>query len=151
IFKLTQLRYGLDAVVGRLLQLMREQLDQSARSFEYVLLDCPPDISALTEVSIRLADLVIVPTIPDFLLTFGLQAFCNSLWKGPVGEGSSLPRPKKLPHVLVTRRRPIREHARIIQMIRNEVTATDPAFIPLNAEVPEAAAIAEALGKAGAQ
>lgn len=151
IFKLTQLRFGLDAVVGRLLLLMRDELARSARSYEYVLVDCPPDISALTEVSIRLADLVIVPTIPDFLSTFGLQAFCNSLWKGPLAERTSLPRPKKLPHVLMTRKRPTKEHARIAQIIRNERLANDPAFVPLSIEIPESAAIAEALGKAGTE
>jgi len=149
IFQLISLNYGFNAIVGRLLLLIQEQLRQSAISYDYVLIDCPPDISALTEVSIRLADLVIVPTIPDFLSTYGLQAFCNSLWRGPLAQQSSLPPPKRLPHVLVTRRRSTREHARTLIKMQNERFAADPAFQLLRTEVPETAAIPEALSKTG--
>jgi chromosome partitioning protein len=113
-----------------------------------VLIDCAPGISALTEASIRLADLVIVPTIPDYLSTAGLQAFCNSFWKGsrlarPVANGSTKPR------VLITRRRQTREHHLYVEKMRNERRADEPAFVTFKTEVPETTAIAEALGKTG--
>ena len=149
IFQLIGLNYGFSAIVERLLLLIQQQLRQSAASYDYILIDTPPDISALTEVSIRLADLVIVPTIPDGLSTYGLQAFCNSLWRGPLAQQSSLPPPKRLPHVLVTRRRQTREHARTLIKMQNERFAPDPAFQLLQTEVPEAAAIPEGLSKTG--
>ena len=115
--------------------------------YDYVLFDCAPGISVMTEVSIRLANLVIVPTIPDFLSTYGLNSFCSNLWRGPVADRSNLKKPKKPPHVLITRRRPIREHDRTSERLRAEAAKDDPKFSVFRTEIMERAAIAEALGK----
>jgi chromosome partitioning protein len=150
IFTLTKQKYGLDAIVGRLFHVMKEQLAHSVRNYDYILVDCPPGISAVTEASIRLADLVIVPTIPDFLSTYGLQSFCRSVWAGEMPRRTSLQHSNdRLPYVLITRKRPINEHSRIIQVIRNERTAKEPSFHSFETIIPEAAEVTKALGKAG--
>jgi chromosome partitioning protein len=148
IYKLTKLKFDLNAIVNRLLEIMRDQLKSTKRSFNYTLMDCAPGISALTEVSIRLADLVIVPTIPDALSTFGLQAFCKSLWTGPMANRSPLRKPNH-PHVLITRRRNINEHTKTATKIRNEYSSSRPSFAVFRTEIPERAAISGALGKIG--
>lgn len=149
IFDLTKQDFGLNAVVGQLFRIMREHLGREKRRFDYILLDCAPGISALTEVSIRVADLVIVPTIPDFLSTYGLQAFCASLWKGPIAKSSELSAPRNPPKVLVTRRRKTVEQDKTAAVMRNESKADRPSFELYKIEVPEAAAIAAALAKTG--
>lgn len=146
IIALTERKFGFNAIVGHLYRLLKRQLKESQTPFSYVLIDCAPGISALTEASIRMADLVIVPTIPDFLSTAGLQAFCNSFWKGsrwasPVSNHSSMPR------VLITRKRPTHEHNDYAARMRNERTKQDPSFSAFKTEIPEAIAIAQALGK----
>src|SRR5262245_16104721 len=75
IFDFAQRGYGVNASVGRIFRLMKIQLERAAGDYDFILIDCAPGISALTEVTIRLADLVIVPTIPDFVSTYGLRAF----------------------------------------------------------------------------
>jgi cellulose biosynthesis protein BcsQ len=135
----------LNAIVWHVLRILQQELRQSSKKYDYILIDCAPGISAVTEAGIRLADVVVVPTIPDFLSTYGLDSFCKNLWsRAAVKE-----RPKKLPHVLITRVRPIREHTRTMERIRFETTAEGPAFEVFDTAIPEAARIAEALGKAG--
>jgi chromosome partitioning protein len=149
IFELTGRNFGLDAIVGRVHQIMQEQLSRSIKTYDYILVDCPPGISALTEATIRLADLVIVPTIPDFLSTFGLKSFCKNLWSGKIAQRSALNAPKKLPHVLIARRRPVKEHERTLELMQNERQAEHPSFRLFDTIVPEATSVSESLGKAG--
>jgi cellulose biosynthesis protein BcsQ len=144
VIALTEQKKGFNAIVGHLYGLLQRQLKQT--KFAYVLIDCAPGISALTEASIRLADLVIVPTIPDFLSTAGLQAFCNSFWKGsrwvkPAVKNSSKPR------VLITRKRETKEHHHYTDRMRAERSRPEPSFSIFRLEIPEAIAIAQALGK----
>jgi cellulose biosynthesis protein BcsQ len=150
IFKLTERRFGLNAIVGHILMLMKRQLEEATKKYDYVLIDCAPGLSALTEASIRLADLVIVPTIPDFLSTFGLKTFCGNLWSGEIASRTTLQRPARLPHVLITRRRPVREHERTAAVIRYEMKEADRAFMVFETSIPEAISVAQALGWQGA-
>ena len=146
IFSLTQHGYSLNAVVGRLFKLLDGQLKKAAQDYDYIIMDCAPGISALTEVGIRTADMVIVPTIPNSLSTYGLQAFCKSMWTGKIAERSKLRKPPRA-RVLITRRKATNEHNKIVAKIRNEPLAQDPAFDLFETEFPEATKIAEAFSK----
>ncbi|MEZ5786930.1 MAG: AAA family ATPase [Xanthobacteraceae bacterium] len=154
LHNLTKTNLSLEKIISLLSSKLGTQLSKSKKAYDYVLIDCGPGISVLTEVSIRLADLVIVPTIPDTLSTYGLQAFCNSLWKGQIAAQSHFKKgPKaKRPLVLVTRRRPTNMHKKTIErlrLMRNETAGGKPAFDMYRTEIPERAAISEALAKVG--
>jgi cellulose biosynthesis protein BcsQ len=145
IYDLTQTKMSWAEIVKGLSAVMSTQLAKARKSYDFVLIDCAPGISALTEVSIRLADLVVIPTIADFLSTFGLQNFCTTLSDRGLIQGAR--RPKQLPYVLITRRRQVTVHAQTVEILRNEESAEKPAFNIFQTEIPEAVAIADALGQ----
>jgi chromosome partitioning protein len=150
IYKLTRQNFGLNAIVGHVMRVLAAELAKPDLGFDFVLVDCAPGISAFTEASIRLADLVIVPTIPDFLSTYGLSSFCKNLWSGEFAMDDGINGPRRLPNVLVTRfRSTVKEHKQKVEEINNESSFDDPSFKPLKAVIPEAAVIAAALGKTG--
>jgi chromosome partitioning protein len=145
IHQLTRQKMSWDQIADGLWGMMSSQLRQTRRKYEYVLIDCAPGISALTEASVRLADLVIVPTIPDFLSTFGLQAFCHTVLDGGSLPNAPRKRSKKLPHVLITRRRNVREHQETADSIRVERSADKPVFRVFETEIPETIEVPKAL------
>jgi chromosome partitioning protein len=125
--------------------LMSAQLSKQRNAFDIILIDCAPGISVLAEVSIRLADLIIIPTIADFLSTFGLQTFCATLSER--GLIPSTRKSTKRPHVLITRRRQVKIQSETAEKLRNEALASKPAFDVFRTEIPEAVAIADALSQ----
>jgi cellulose biosynthesis protein BcsQ len=145
IHDLTQRKLSWLDIIKGLQAVMSMQLSRSRNSFDIILIDCAPGISVLTEVSIRLADLIIIPTIADFLSTFGLQTFCVALSERGVTPGTRK-RPRR-PHVLITRRRQVKIQDETAQKLRNEAAAPKPAFEVFKTEIPEAVKIADALGQ----
>ena len=50
------------------------------RRFDIIIFDCAPGISATTEAAIKSSDLMIIPTIPDFVSTQGISTFIQSIF-----------------------------------------------------------------------
>jgi chromosome partitioning protein len=150
IYRLTRQNFGLNAIVSHVMRVLAAEVVKPDLGFDFVLVDCAPGISAVTEASIRIADMVIVPTIPDFLSTYGLQSFCKYMWSDEFAMDDGLnAAPRRLPNVLITRHRSIKEHKQKTEEINNESSFNEPAFKPLKAMIPERAVVAEALGKTG--
>jgi chromosome partitioning protein len=145
IHDLTQRNMSWSRIVELLSGAMSVQLAKARKDYDFVLIDCAPGISVLTEATIRLADLVIVPTIADFLSTFGLQTFCATLAGRGVAKATRK-LPKLPPYVLITRRRQVTVQATTVEKLRNEATADKPDFRVFQTEIPEAVAISDALG-----
>jgi chromosome partitioning protein len=147
IHDLTQRKMSWSDIIKGMSAVMSVQLTKARRNFDFILIDCAPGISVLTEVSIRLADLVIVPTIADYLSTFGLQTFCITLAGRGLAENGK--KPTHSPHVLITRRRQVKIHAQTAEQLRNETTKNEPAFEVFQTEIPETVTIADALSQIG--
>jgi cellulose biosynthesis protein BcsQ len=142
---LTQRSMSWANIVNGLFSTVSTQLQAARKEHDVILIDCAPGISVLTEVSIRLADLVIVPTIADFLSTFGLQNFCATLASRALTR--KILRTSGLPHVLITRRRQVINQNATARLLRNEMEAEQPTFVVFETEIPETVAVAEALGE----
>jgi chromosome partitioning protein len=84
-----------------------------------------PGISPFTAAAIGLADLVIVPTIPDFLSNLGLESFLATI-------GPNLPQPvaARKPRVLFTRTQARGKKSRIFSLTKrkNELVNVHKSF-----------------------
>lgn len=66
---------GIEAQVGKVLS---REIERLKPDYDYILFDCPPGISALTAAALSKCNTVIIPTIPDYLATLGLDQFTRS-------------------------------------------------------------------------
>lgn len=98
IYELTAQGYAMQAIEGRVGNKLSQDLSRLRKEFDIIMCDCPPGISAMTETVLSISDLLIVPTIPDFMSTLGLDLFVGDVipqLNRESGEG--------LPYVLATR------------------------------------------------
>jgi cellulose biosynthesis protein BcsQ len=112
---LTNAGETLDGVEVRIKNTLQRQLASLDGEFGYVLIDCAPGISPFTAAAIGLADLVIVPTIPDFLSNLGLESFLATI-------GPNLPQPvaARRPRVLFTRTQARGKKSRIFSLTKRK-------------------------------
>lgn len=144
IYELTKRGYSMHAIEGQLWKLFQEEFLPLADTYDYVILDTAPGISPMTEVALRACDLVLVTSIPDFLSTYGLAAFLQTIW-GRASSGTLLA-PKRPAHVLVTRyQQVVRQHQMTLARLKVDAAAPGALFRLLKAQVPQAAALADAL------
>ncbi|MFZ2526488.1 MAG: ParA family protein [Rhodococcus sp. (in: high G+C Gram-positive bacteria)] len=61
-----------DPASTRPIEVLRNAITPIADRYDYILVDCPPNLGMLTLNGLRLADGYIIPTIPDILSTYGI-------------------------------------------------------------------------------
>lgn len=145
LYELTERKFSMHAIEEKLWKIFHDDFVPLARDYDYVLFDCAPGISPMTEVAVRAADLVLVTSIPDFLSTYGLNAFVETIWRRSSRSASHIA-PKSAPHVLVTRfQAQVRQHQRTLARLQAEAIAEDAGFKLLDTRIPQAAALADAL------
>lgn len=143
VYELTEKRFSMWVIDGELRRLFDTDFLPLIQIYDYVIFDCPPGISPLSEVAIRASDLVIVPTIPDYISVYGLKTFHAMFWKMKTNHQA----PKRLPHVLVTRwQKTVRQHTEIVGRLERAADLKVPSIRLFQTKVQQAAALAGALG-----
>ena len=99
--RLTERHESLTAIEQRLSRTLRSEVDALADTHRYIIVDCAPGISPFTTAAVGIADLVIVPTIPDAPSFLGLAAFLGTVHQNTTHDSA-----RRLPHVLLTRYAP---------------------------------------------
>lgn len=146
IHALTRSGYDMARIEGEMCSIMAAHLAELRRRYAYVLVDCAPGISLMTEAAIRVADLVVVPTIPDYLSVLGLNAFRRNVWNDLVNADGNLPKPSRPAHVLITRRKSnVNAHQQTVASLTAQAQAMKPDFKLFRAMIPEAALVPMAL------
>ena len=98
IYELTSKGYAMQAIEKRVGNRLRQDLDRLRASHDVIICDSPPGISAMTEAVLAASDLIMVPTIPDFMSTLGLDLFTGDVMAALRDRGID-----KKPVVLATR------------------------------------------------
>jgi chromosome partitioning protein len=76
----TQLHHSLDKPIHpKPFQCLDIQIKKICGQFDYVILDCPPNMYMTTKNALFCADYVLIPTLPDFLSTTGLKKLVGFL------------------------------------------------------------------------
>jgi chromosome partitioning protein len=61
--------------------ILQRHLDEISAEYDYILCDCPPNFNPVTKNSIWASDAYVIPTIPDFLSTYGIGLLQRSVHK----------------------------------------------------------------------
>ena len=136
----------MNAIDGKIWQIFSKDFAALKKQYDFIIFDCAPGISPVTEAAIRIADLVVVPTIPDYLSVYGLNAFHGSIW---MQKSSGLPKPKSAPHILISRLQGTKQHMTIVKQLVEGAHKHDTAYKLVKASVPQSAGLADALMKSG--
>ena len=121
-----------------LLRALKPVIDQ----YDYVLIDCPPNLETITLNGLRCADAYIIPTIPDVMSTYGI---------GPVQEriakfGERWGRPIVELGVVITKYRkasPVHRNTVDDLNRRKDITMVFPSLIPEANQIAAAAEYAD--------
>lgn len=105
--------------------------------YDYVLIDCPPNLGIITLNGLRIADGYIIPTIPDILSTYGIPQIVKRVndFAGEIGEHIN-------PYGIVISKYRAQLKLHNNTMRRLQASADAPVFqtvIPENGKIAEAA------------
>jgi cellulose biosynthesis protein BcsQ len=120
--------------------LLEAQLKELRARYDYILFDTAPGISALTESALRSSEVVVVPTVPDFISNLGLEAFCkNVFWSNGSGEGA-----QRRPWVIANMVKNTPHHRAMLEEMRLEAASAEGGFDMFSIEIPDMPWIEEA-------
>jgi len=131
IYAFTEQGYSMSALEGKIRNLLVGDLDILRQSYDVIIADCPPGISAMTEAVLTTSDAVIVPTIPDFLSTLGVDVFCGEI----IRQLRKHSKPH-IPYVLATRYNASPGQKIILNATRENASGDDTAFKMFKTIVP---------------
>jgi cellulose biosynthesis protein BcsQ len=145
VYRLTEKGYGMNAIEARATKRLETDLLSVSREFDYIIVDCAPGISAFTAAAVSLAELVIVPTIPDYLSTYGMQAFIRRVFPELVAGPNSRHRHK--PHVLISRKKQVKEQEAYHGLLRQYAARQESEFCLFETVIPDNQAVSTSAGK----
>ncbi|EBN1076029.1 TPA: AAA family ATPase [Escherichia coli] len=61
--------------------IIKHAIDQVSNEYDYILLDCPPNINLVTQNAFFASELYLIPAIPDFLSTVGISLIKTEMEK----------------------------------------------------------------------
>lgn len=63
----------------RPIDVLRNAVRDRLESYDYVLIDCPPNLGIVTQNGLNISDRCLIPTVPDHLSTYGIPQIMESI------------------------------------------------------------------------
>ncbi len=61
--------------------ILRDKLEKKIKNYRFVIVDSPPNVGIIARNGLRLSDYYIIPVIPDYLSTYGIDQLTSELRK----------------------------------------------------------------------
>ncbi len=61
------------------MEVLKTSISSEFMNFDYVLVDCPPNLGFITKNGIEISDYYLIPTIPDHLSTYGIPQIVRNI------------------------------------------------------------------------
>lgn len=124
--------------------LFEAQLKELRAAYDVIIFDSAPGISAMTEAALRSSEVIVVPTVPDFISNLGLEAFCKTVcWSYKKGaEG------RRKPWVVANMVKSTPHHQTMLREMREEAETDEGGFKMFEIEIPQSPWIEEAAARA---
>jgi|TARA_R110002020_G_scaffold224599_1_gene434294 chromosome partitioning protein len=131
IYELTAKKYSMQALEGQVGRRLRDDFDLLKSDYDVIICDCPPGISVMTESVLAASHLIVVPTIPDFMSTLGLDLFTGDIMKNLRDRDI-----ESLPVVLATRFDNTPHQQVVLQAMRDAANSKEAEFRMFKTVVP---------------
>lgn len=131
IYELTAKKYSMQALEGQVGRRLRDDFDLLKSEYDIIICDCPPGISVMTESVLAASHLIVVPTIPDFMSTLGLDLFTGDIMKNLRDRDI-----ESLPVVLATRFDNTPHQQVVLQAMRDAANSKEAEFRMFKTVVP---------------
>ncbi len=131
IFDLTKKGYSMEALQNQVGKRLRDDLNLLKVDYDVILFDCPPGISVMTETVLAASHLIVVPTIPDFMSTLGLDLFTGDIMKNLRNRDIDT-----LPVVLATRFDNTSHQQVVLGAMRDAASAKETEFAMFKTVIP---------------
>lgn len=131
IYELTAKKYSMEALQGQVGRRLRDDFNLLKADYDIIICDCPPGISVMTESVLAASHLIIVPTIPDFMSTLGLDLFTGDIMQNLRDRDI-----ESLPVVLATRYDDTPHQKVVLQAMREAANSKEAEFEMFNTIIP---------------
>ena len=120
---------------------LKESLSKVIENYDYVMIDCPPNLGLITLSGIYISDYYLIPTVPDILSTYGIPQILARIDAFKKDAGIAI---KPLGIIISMYRSNNRLHDSIIESLKYRERKGDyprilTPYIPLSVRVSEAA------------
>jgi len=121
--------------------ILKEALNETIKNYDYVLIDCPPNLGLITLSGIYISDYYLIPTVPDILSTYGIPQILNRIYNFKIDANINI---KPLGIIISMFRSNNRLHNSIIDSLKYKERKGDyprifNTYIPLSIKISEAA------------